>query len=154
VRPIRCSRNGAGWRVGIDPRRRVPVAASIAIVGPSEAAAEDRRPDEARTERDQPLGDYRMIPLLAFFSRKATSKACICPLLRWMTETTSECLHAGHVDAADEQVGHLVTIIGRLSCQSTAIATIPLIRLVTMTPSSLGWLPSTVMLSPLRRPRR
>jgi len=42
-------------------------------------------------ERDQPLGDYRMIPLLAFFSRKATSKACICPLLRWMTETTSEC---------------------------------------------------------------
>jgi hypothetical protein len=32
-----------------------------------------------------------MIPLLAFFSRKATSKACICPLLRWMTETTSEC---------------------------------------------------------------
>jgi hypothetical protein len=26
-----------------------PIAASIAIVGPSEAAAEDRRPDAART---------------------------------------------------------------------------------------------------------
>ena len=34
---------------------------------------------------------YRRIPLLAFFSRKATSKAGICPLLRWMTETKSEC---------------------------------------------------------------
>jgi hypothetical protein len=31
-------------------------------------------------------GDYRRIPLLAFFSRKAASKACICPLLRWMTD--------------------------------------------------------------------
>jgi hypothetical protein len=31
------------------------------------------------------------MPLLAFFSRKAASKACTSPLLRWMTETKSEC---------------------------------------------------------------
>jgi hypothetical protein len=37
-------------------------------------------------------GDYRRIPLVAFFSRTAASKASICPLLRWMTETTSEVL--------------------------------------------------------------
>ena len=35
--------------------------------------------------------NYRMIPLLAFFSRKAISKADSCPLFRWMTETRSEC---------------------------------------------------------------
>jgi len=34
--------------------------------------------------------DYRRMPLLAFLSRKAASKTCICPLLRWITETTSE----------------------------------------------------------------
>ena len=31
-----------------------------------------------------------------------------------MTETISECCKARHVDAIDEQVGHLVTVIGRL----------------------------------------
>jgi hypothetical protein len=36
-------------------------------------------------------GDYRRMPLLAFLSRMATSKACIWPSLRWMTETKSEC---------------------------------------------------------------
>src|SRR6476659_5349066 len=35
--------------------------------------------------------DYWRIPLLTFFARKATSKDGICPLLRWMTETKSEC---------------------------------------------------------------
>jgi hypothetical protein len=31
-----------------------------------------------------------MLPLLAFFSRKAISKADNCPLFRWMTEIRSE----------------------------------------------------------------
>jgi hypothetical protein len=45
--------------------------------------------DYGRTSREiRPF--YRRIPLLAFFSRKATSKAGMYPLLRWMTETTSE----------------------------------------------------------------
>jgi hypothetical protein len=35
--------------------------------------------------------NYWMIPLLAFFSRKATSKADTWPLFRWMTEIRSEC---------------------------------------------------------------
>ena len=35
------------------------------------------------------LVGYWMMPLLAFFSRKATSNACTCPLLFWMTEIKS-----------------------------------------------------------------
>jgi hypothetical protein len=34
--------------------------------------------------------DYLTIPLLAFFAH-GISTGCTCPLLRWITETKSEC---------------------------------------------------------------
>src|SRR4029077_161120 len=48
-----------------------------------------RHPPHIRSQETP--DDYRRIPLLTFFSRKATSKDGNCPLLRWMTETKSEC---------------------------------------------------------------
>src|SRR6266849_3512876 len=60
-------------------------AVAAALAGDPRNLQPTGRPSRPATSAD----DYWRIPLLAFFSRKATSKTGTCPLLRWMNEIKS-----------------------------------------------------------------